>query len=224
MVQDTEIKTPAETAADQFVPFSACLETFFQPEQMDIFSPAVGSLAPCLKTQRFQTFPRYLMVKMSRYYAGPNWVQVKITARVDVPEELDLTSYRAMGPQVDEKLMSEEAETTTTAPAAASTSVEPDQGLVSQLVSMGFSENGCRRAAIATHNADADTAMNWIFEHMEDPDFNDPPTAVQNAPGAVAAGAAVGVDPEAMMMLTSMGYTEAQVGAALQATDNNIER
>ena len=54
--------------------------------------------------------------------------------------------------------------------------------------------------------------------------INDPPTAAQNAPGAVAAGAAVGVDPEAMMMLTSMGYTEAQVGAALQATDNNIER
>ena len=31
--------------------------------------------------------------------------------------------------------------------------------LVAQLVSMGFSENGCRRAAIATNNAGPDQAM-----------------------------------------------------------------
>jgi len=55
-----------------------------------------------------------------------------------------------------------------------------DEGLVVQLTSMGFSENGCRRAAIATHNADPETAMNWIFEHMEDADFNDPPVLPTN--------------------------------------------
>ena len=32
------------------------------------------------------------------------------------------------------------------------------------------------------------------------------------------------VDPEAVAMLTSMGYSVEQVSAALQATDNNIER
>ena len=35
---------------------------------------------------------------------------------------------------------------------------------------------------------------------------------------------AITVDPEAVSMLTSMGYSEEQVSAALQATDNNIER
>lgn len=54
-----------------------------------------------------------------------------------------------------------------------------------QLTSMGFSENGCRRAAIATHNADPETAMNWIFEHMEDPDFNDPPVMPSAAAGKI---------------------------------------
>ena len=30
--------------------------------------------------------------------------------------------------------------------------------------------------AIATNNADTETAMGWVISHMEDPDFNDPPT------------------------------------------------
>lgn len=45
------------------------------------------------------------MVKMSRYYVSTNWVQQKITARIDVPEHLDLRAYRGAGPQSDEKLM-----------------------------------------------------------------------------------------------------------------------
>lgn len=33
---------------------------------------------------------------------------------------------------------------------------------------IGFSENGCKRAAIAVSNENVEAAMNWIFEHMED--------------------------------------------------------
>lgn len=161
------------------------------------------------------------------------------------------------------------------------TPLQVDEGLVAQLTSMGFSENGCRRAAIATGNADPETAMNWIFEHMEDADFNDPPVLPSNSSsgggngnGSASAGGkflyillwkqntgwlcqetlnayfytsavrlnqykinfyilyslynlgsgAVAVDPEAVAMLTSMGYSETQVSAALMTTDNNIER
>jgi ubiquitin carboxyl-terminal hydrolase 5/13 len=34
---------------------------------------------------------------------------------------------------------------------------------------MGFSENRCSRAIINTGNTGVEVAMNWIFEHMEDP-------------------------------------------------------
>lgn len=44
--------------------------------------------------------------------------------------------------------------------------------LIKQLMEMGFSENGCKRAVQATGYEDADTALNWIFEHMHDDDFN----------------------------------------------------
>jgi ubiquitin carboxyl-terminal hydrolase 5/13 len=230
----------AKQEPDMLVPFSACLQEYFQPAEVHMDSPAAGTRVTFLKTLRFQSFPRYLMVKVSRYYAGPNWVQVKITARIDVPEELDLTPYRGAGPQPGEQVISGTASAsggsgTAAASGAAAAPFVINEELVQGLMQMGFTENGCRRAAIATHNADLETAMNWICEHMEDPDFNDAPVlpqpvttsgaAPQSASAANASGSApAAADPEAVMMLTSMGYTEAQVGAALQATDNNIER
>lgn len=232
------------TEPEQFIPFAACLQSYLAAESVDMFSPAVGGVVPFSKTQRFESFPRYLMVKVARYYAGANWAQQKIHARIDVPEELDLSPYRATGPQPDEQLVAEDAGAgaltsggaggggameVVTAPAE----FQYNEEVVAQLMSMGFSENGCRRAAIATSNADAETAMNWIFAHMEDPDFNEAPVlpstaaSVVQVPAAAAAGGAAGgvsADPEAVAMLTSMGYTEEQVSAALNATSNNIER
>eukprot|EP00976_Prorocentrum_cordatum_P064603 1177557-Prorocentrum_minimum.AAC.6 len=41
-------------------------------------------------------------------------------------------------------------------------------------MAMGFSENGSKRAALATGNSSAEASMEWVFAHMEDPDFNDP--------------------------------------------------
>ena len=38
-----------------------------------------------------------------------------------------------------------------------------------QLQAMGFPELRCRKALLATGHADADTAMQWLFAHMEDP-------------------------------------------------------
>lgn len=38
-----------------------------------------------------------------------------------------------------------------------------------QLSAMGFGVNACQRALLATDNADAEAATNWLFMHMEDP-------------------------------------------------------
>jgi ubiquitin carboxyl-terminal hydrolase 5/13 len=40
---------------------------------------------------------------------------------------------------------------------------------MSQLEAMGFPTIRCQKALMATGNSDADTAMTWLFEHMEDP-------------------------------------------------------
>jgi ubiquitin carboxyl-terminal hydrolase 5/13 len=39
---------------------------------------------------------------------------------------------------------------------------------------MGFSVEGCKRALINTGNNSVETAMNWVFEHQGDADFDTP--------------------------------------------------
>lgn len=41
--------------------------------------------------------------------------------------------------------------------------------VMSQLGAMGFPEVRCQKALLATGNSDAESAMNWLFSHMEDP-------------------------------------------------------
>lgn len=115
---------------------------------------------------------------------------------------------------------------TVTTTTTTTTTVEPSAEIVAQLVSMGFSENGSKRAAIATNNVSADGAMEWVFAHMEDADFNDPPTAVTSAQSAAATSPAseVGTNPESLMMLTSMGFADAHATAALKRSGGDVER
>lgn len=44
-----------------------------------------------------------------------------------------------------------------------------DAESMTQLTGMGFSEIRAKRALLATGHNGAEVAMNWLFEHMEDP-------------------------------------------------------
>ena len=41
--------------------------------------------------------------------------------------------------------------------------------IVAQLVSMGFNQLHCQKAAINTLNTGVEEAMNWLLSHMDDP-------------------------------------------------------
>ena len=43
-----------------------------------------------------------------------------------------------------------------------------DNGLVAQLVDMGFAMEGCRRAVYHTRSQGIEPAMEWVLQHMED--------------------------------------------------------
>jgi ubiquitin carboxyl-terminal hydrolase 5/13 len=206
------------------VPFHSCLNAFFAPSLIEFRNPSLssfGSMTPATKTLRFQSFPKYLMVKLGRYYVDSTWVMRKIDAEVPVPEFLDLSAWKGGGGlQPGELPMPESGVSDPTNASTVPVSLVADEEIVNQLTAMGFSVNGSKRAAIATQNLSADLAMNWVFEHMEDPDFNDPPSES----ATLATPAAVGVDEDAVMLLTALGYSEAQCRAALSATENNPER
>lgn len=198
------------------VPFDACLRAWAAAETVDHFlSPATGQRGRAIRTGRFATFPRYLVIQMKRYVLAEDWSPRKLDVSVSVPDSLDLSAYRGGGLQEGEEELPDGG-----AAASAAPSVEPDDALVAQLASMGFSTNGCKRACIAVQNAGADAAMAWILEHMEDADFNDPPAA----PGAQAAAPAAAADPNSVAMIIAMGFNEEQAKHALGETGGSVER
>ena len=70
-------------------------------------------------------------------------------------------------------------------------------------------------------------AMNWVFEHMDDADFNDPlPVAAAASAAATASdGAGAGdADPEHVGLLMSLGFSHTHALRALKATDNSMDR
>jgi ubiquitin carboxyl-terminal hydrolase 5/13 len=209
---------------DRMVRLDDCLAKFFEPEVLLMKHPATQEKLPFQRTLKFHTFPRYLVIKLSRYYVTENWTQKKILLEVPMPETLDLNQYRGHGLSPGEKEIIENNNSGSVGAAQAAPVFTIDEELVMNLVSMGFSENGCRRAAIATNNADMETAMNWILEHMEDPDFNAPPVLPSTTGGAADNNGLPEVSEESIQMLTVMGYTEEQCRAALIATNQNIER
>lgn len=216
----TESGSSAKSQEDEErvrVSFDACLQsTVGAPEVMDDYlSSATGKRGKASRKSLMLTFPKYLLVQLNRYIVGPDWRPVKIDCLVPVPEVLDMTHFRAPGGlQEGETALPDES----SGESNASPSVVPDEMIVAQLVSMGFHPNGCARAAVATGNAGAEQAMEWVFAHSGDADFELPLDA------APAASSQTSASPESLMMLASMGFSEAHASFALGKCDWNLER
>ncbi|WIA38798.1 hypothetical protein OEZ86_002085 [Tetradesmus obliquus] len=217
----------AESPVLPVVPFEACLNKFTAAEVLDDYASAAlgGRKSTASRTSRFASFPPVLVLVLKRYYVAEDWTPKKLEVEVPMPEELHIEQLRSSGPQPAEQLQPEEAAAAAAgggaaAPAAAA-APEPDPAIVTQLVTMGFSGNGSKRAAVATGNSNAEVAMEWVFAHMEDPDFNDP---LPPPAAAAAAGAQQQHDPEKVSMLAAMGFEADAAEAALTATGGNVER
>lgn len=207
------------------IPFNACIESWGASEKVaDFLSPATGSKGYAQKRTRIRTFPDYLVVQLGKYYQAANWTDQKLDVCVPVPEELDLDELRGNGLQESEVVLPEETVSNSPVAVAApdtGAQIAPDMDIVSQLVAMGFSENGAKRAAVATCNANTEACMEWVLNHMEDADFNDPlPDSTRND----GASATVHVSDESVVMLTSMGFTQEQARVALKSTGGSLER
>ena len=178
----------------------------------DYHSAALQSRGPATKRQRCASFPPYLLVQMRRYYVADDWTARKMEVAVDVPDRISLEHLRGRGLQAGETPQPEDA--ADAAPEAAAPVA--DEAIVAAIVGMGFSQHGATRAALAVANASVEAATEWVFAHMEDPDFNDPPAA----PAASQPTA----DPEQVAMLSAMGFSDTHTRGALAACSGNVER
>ncbi|GAA5978126.1 hypothetical protein JCM10908_004238 [Rhodotorula pacifica] len=215
-----EVKTTYEQDQERKVEYepvelAQCLEDYTHPSEIEYNCPACDKKVKAVKSTRFSTFPDVLLVNAARFQID-NWVPRKVDVPLIVPgTDLDMSSYVGSGLQEGEHELPQDA-------AAAAAEPQFDPEAMNQLTGMGFPEIRAKRALLATGHNGAEVAMNWLFEHMEDPDIDDPLPA---SDAATVAGAA-GDEPtdEQILMVSEMGFTAAQARKALRETGCNMER
>ncbi|KAK9464515.1 hypothetical protein V1512DRAFT_268129 [Lipomyces arxii] len=193
------------------VSLKECLEIFTSPETLEYNCQACGSSAGAVKRTMFKTFPQTLVVNARRFEII-KWVPTKLDIPVDVPDEtFSMDEYLSSGVQPGENLLPESIEK----PAP---KFEPDQALLSVLEGMGFPRVRCEKALYKTGNSDGDVAMNWLFEHMDDADIDEPVVTAEELVSGFE------ISESSIAMLTDMGFTAAQAKKALKETGADMER
>ncbi|XP_011293017.1 ubiquitin carboxyl-terminal hydrolase 5 [Musca domestica] len=215
---EKKAECPAGTTNDivrHKVPLQACLERFFADEIIDQFySTAIKDKTTARKTARLVNMPDFLMMHLRKFTLSDDWVPKKLDVAVQMPDELDLSNWRATGKQANEEELPECE--------VAKPAFVFDEGILSSLVQMGFPPEACKRAVFNTKNSGLEAASNWLMEHIGDADFSD--EFVVPEANASQGGNVFTPNPESLAMLMSMGFNEQQATKALKATDGNVER
>lgn len=214
------LPVPAVKGADgiyKSTSFDACLQSLFQEDSRSFNCPVCKTGTTLKSTTRFVSYPDVLITPMSRFVIGSNYVMEKLNVFINTPEHIDIDAYRNLGRPAGEAMFPEED-------SSSSTPSEPsvDESFVEQLTSMGFPRNRCVRALVKTGNNGPDVAMNWLFEHMDDPDIDEPLIMTGGGGGG---GGSVAMPSEGQLQgLMDMGFTMAQAKRAMMKTNNDMER
>lgn len=193
------------------VPLEACLASFSAPEEVhDFYSTALQMKTTAVKLAGLTSFPDYLVLHMRKFVMEEGWVPKKLDVYVDVPDIIDISHMRSKGHQPGEELLPDGVpiEDDSEIPLA-------NEDIVAQLVSMGFNQIHCQKAAINTSNAGVEEAMTWLLAHMEDPDIDAP---ILRGRGSES------VDQSKVDMLLSFGFQDDVARKALIASGGDIEK
>ncbi|KAF7112199.1 hypothetical protein RHSIM_RhsimUnG0257500 [Rhododendron simsii] len=186
-----------------------CLRSFVAEEEVhDFYSNELKAKVTATKTAGLISFPDYLVLHMRKFVMEAGWVPKKLDVYIDVPDTIDISDMRSKGIQPGEELLPEPV-----AEDMAEPKVLADDDIVSQLVSMGFNNLHCQKAAINTSNAGVEEAMNWLLSHMDDADIDSP---ISQEPQSV--------DQSKVDTLVSFGFQEDVARKALKASGGDIEK
>ncbi|XP_019163930.1 PREDICTED: ubiquitin carboxyl-terminal hydrolase 14 isoform X2 [Ipomoea nil] len=202
---------PADEIVRPRVPLKDCLDCFSSPEEIhDFYSSALKTRTTATKTAGLTSFPDYLVLHMRKFVMEEGWVPKKLDVYIDVPDTIDISDMRSRGLQPGEELLPEGG-----AGDSEEQKLLADEGIVTQLMSMGFSSLHCQKAAINTSNTGVEAAMNWLLAHMDDPDIDAPISQV---------GKNVDIDQSQVDTLVSFGFHEDLARKALKASGGDIEK
>lgn len=134
------------------------------------------------------TFPKFLLIQVRiffnyccmqvvtfqvrRYAHDDNYMPQKLDVDVIVPEELNLEKLRFGGRKPDDDMLPESVEAPTGAASKKSERPQVNDQYVKALLEMGFEQRQAETAVFMSKNESADAAAEWLFTHLDDPDFD----------------------------------------------------
>ncbi|XP_060191022.1 ubiquitin carboxyl-terminal hydrolase 14 isoform X2 [Lycium barbarum] len=207
-----------ELSADEIVrprvSLKDCLDCFSAPEEVhDFYSTALTAKTTAIKTAGLTSFPDYLVLHMRKFVMEEGWVPKKLDVYIDVPETIDISGMRSNGLQPGEELLPDSA--AGAGEQEQSIKILADEDIVAQLVSMGFNLLHCQKAAINTSNCGVEAAMDWLLNHMNDPDIDAPISENTQNPD---------VDQSKVDTLVSFGFEEKLARKALKTSGGDVEK
>lgn len=226
------------------IPFQACLDAWATTERVEDFrtpaSSPPGQITHAFRSSRLANFPDFLCVQLTKFTIGADWLPRKLDVEIELDTEprdhdssasntfkIDLARLRSLGGlQPGEELMPDSEEVSTS---ETSSLPKPNPDILNELISMGFSLPACHRACIQSGNTSLEAATNWIMEHMDDPDLNDPIEDSSSVPTTVTKPVSPGqpselhVDNSSVDIMMAMGFSRSQAIKALRHTNNSLE-
>jgi len=203
------------------VPFSELLTTFIETQIVENFKNPLldDQRVEAHKSASIKKFPKYLFVHIKRFTITDDWRPAKLEVAVDMPDLIDLSVIRALPKPDNEILM----------PSGSSETAEPKfefkDEFVNALMSMGFSQDACKRACFKTNNASLEAATNWLMENLDSPDLNSPFELPGSSSGAnPPVENTPQVSEESVELIMAMGFERNPVMNALRKTDGVVER
>ncbi|QLL32171.1 hypothetical protein HG536_0C03390 [Torulaspora globosa] len=194
------------------------LQAYFSGETLEFRCPECNETGTATRTPGFQTFPDTLVINPVRLKLV-NWTPVKTNDDLEIPglsdlsDTLDLSSFQSRGFDPETEVMLRDTDEDRT------DEFVPNPTCVSQLVEMGFTPNAIAKALHASGNVETEPAMNWLFEHMDDPDLDVPLTLSKKA-----AHVPNQVDQESLDNMTAMGLDPKLCRKALILHNGDVSR
>eukprot|EP01132_Coremiostelium_polycephalum_P004690 gene4690-5858_t len=198
------------------IPLQACLNSFIESFKVDDFySSAIKNKTFSINSTKLASFPDVLVIHLRKYTFNPDMTPKKLNVFMDVPDTIDIEHLRGHGKSESEELLPEDDDTPV--------EEEPkfNQDILDLLTSMDFPLIRCKKALLATGGNSSETAINWIFEHSEDPDIDAP---IPTKPTTKSTSSAPTFKQEDIGMIEAIGFSQNHAKLALQSTNGNLER
>lgn len=147
------------------------IKQYFQPNNDDIKFDCTQchTSVNATKELSMDTAPDLLVVNVMRMQIDKtNWSVVKTSDPLEYDDKITLNSF-ITNHTSGEVILPEDRDD------VSNNEFIPHADVLTQLVEMGFSKEACTKAMYHTGNPiQGDVAVQWLFEHIEDPDINEP--------------------------------------------------